>query len=99
MKETAKVHQAQFLKEMKVPEIMQRQVPMIQEEWEDQAFDLKTNKAEAQLNRVGSSADIGSSERRRTPTEVHKRVGNPSTERSISREESADKEKTRDKQS
>ena len=67
MKETAKVHQAQFLKEMKVPEIMQRQVPMIQEEEKDQAFDLKTNKAEAQLNKVESSADTGSSERSRTP--------------------------------
>ena len=66
MKETAKVHQAQFLQEMKVPEIMQRQVPMIQEEYKDQAFDLKSNKAGAHLNRVGSSADTGSSERRRT---------------------------------
>ena len=65
MNETAKVHHAQFLKEMKVPEIMQRQVPMIQEQQEDEA--LKRNKAEAQLNRVGSNADTGSSERRRTP--------------------------------
>ena len=31
MKGNREVHQAQFLKEMKVPEIMQRQVPMIQE--------------------------------------------------------------------
>ena len=66
MKETAKVHQAQFLTEMKVPEVMQRQVPMVQEQQKDHALDLKTNITEAQLNRVGSSADTGSSERRRT---------------------------------
>ena len=40
---------------------MQRQVPMIQKVQEKLAFDLKMNKAGAQLNRVGSSADTDSS--------------------------------------
>ena len=43
------------------PDIMQRHIPMIHKV---QAFDPKMNKAEAQLNRVRSSAHTGSSERR-----------------------------------
>ena len=45
-----------------------------------QAFDLKMNKAEAQLNRVGSSADTGSSERRADP--VHRTYVKPGAEQS-----------------
>ena len=61
---------------------------MIQKE---QAFGPKMNEAGAQLNRVGSSADTGSSERRADP--VHRKVVRPWAERSTSRRESADKER------
>ena len=45
----------------KIPVIMQRQVSRIQKVQENHAFDLKMNKAGAQLNCVESSADTGSS--------------------------------------
>ena len=70
MEGPVKVHQAQFRERSKIPGITQRQVPMIQKVLEKQAFDLKMNKAGAQLSRAGSSADTGSPERRADP--VHR---------------------------
>ena len=88
--QTSSIHRSrrfirQFRKRRQIPEIMQRQVLMIQKE---QAFGPKMNEAGAQLNRVGSSADTGSSERRADP--VHRKVVKPRAERSTSRRESAD---------
>ena len=56
--DNVKVNLAQIMDKVKVPDNMQRQVPMIQKCRKTKR--LKMIKAEAQLNRVGSSADKGS---------------------------------------
>ena len=63
---------------------------MIQKVQGKHAFDPKMNKAGAQLNRVGSSADTGSSERK--TDRACRKVVKPRAKRSTSREESADKD-------
>ena len=77
----AKVHEAQFREETH-PRDHAETGSGDPEGVGKQVFGPKMNKAEAHLNRVGSSADS-----------VHRRVVKPWAERSTSREESAGKEK------
>ena len=84
-----KVHRAQF-KEETNPRDHAKTGSAQPEDAGRQVFVPKMNKAEAQLNRVGSSAETGSSETR--AVSVHRRVAKPWAERSTSREESADKD-------